>query len=478
MHPIRARESWDDARMHRRPPVADVEREQPNAATRPVAGAARGSDASLLLLQRTAGNRAVGASLARRTAVPRGSSAQAGIAARSPSGAAAGAPRRLVSRGCAGTRVLARSPSVLEELYASQAELFQAIDNAPRGSATEEELLAELRDLNDEITEEVARSALSAGLDKRAAEAESEGEPARQDGAQEAFLAVVAKIAAEEERPATDDELELLEGILDRIAGEDRRRLEKEILLWPKNFRALNDIVELVTGARNPLAADIMDRIDAAAARFDEAVGEKLKNELVKAAKGYTKGANNCLNFLMASGVHRLSSGSPAEVKAAKDRYEKGYKERLATTPRHAKTLSRLAAELRILGLVGSARLLRWSGGRYRPSATAHFERLTGAGDGWYFFLVSVGSFHTFVIAVRVTGENRRYVKIQDGGAVRKYDAELNEYFDEYGALGKCAAARFWPVYAAPAPFAPAAGSGVEEDEPVILEDDEPVILE
>jgi hypothetical protein len=475
-------------RMHGRPPVAEVEREQPNAATRPVAGAARGSDAWLLLLQRTAGNRAVGASLARRIAVPRGSSAQAGIAARSPSG-------------CAGKRVLARSPSVLEELHASQAELFQAIDNAPRGSATEEELLAQLRDLNDEITEEVARAAPSAATDKRAAEAESEGEPARQAGAQEAdehvegepdrpsdavdkFVAVVGKIAAEE-RPATDDELEMLEGILDRIAGEDRRKLEKQILLWPKNFDALNDIVELVTGARNPLAANMMDRMDAAAARFDEAVGEKLKNELVKAAGGYPKHVNNCLNFLEDSGVRRLSSGSPAEVKAAKDRYRKGVKERLAATKpgkqsRHAATLSRLAAELRILGLVGSARLMRWNGRRYRPSATAHFERLTGAGDGWYFFLVSVGSFHTFVIAVRVTGENRKYVKIEDGGAVRKYDADLDEYFDDYGAIGKGAAARFWPVYAAPAPFAPApaARSGAEDDEPVILEDDEPVILE
>jgi hypothetical protein len=412
----------------------------------------------------------------------------------------------LVSREAARKRVLARSPSVLEELYASQAELFQAIDNAPRGSATEEELLAELRDLNLEITEEVARSALSAAMDKRAAEAEPDGEPARQAGAPEAdehvealaervrvrgdpdrpgdpvdeFVAVVGKIAAEEKRPATDDELELLEGILDRIAGEARRKLEKEILLWPKNFRALNDIVELVTGARNPLAADIMDEMDAAASRFDEAVGEKLKNELVKAAQGYPRHANNCLNFLYDSGVRRLSSGSPAEVKAAKDRYTKGYRERLATTPRHAKTLSRLAAELRILGLVGSARLMRWNGKRYSPSATAHFERLTGAGDGWYFFLVSVGSFHTFLIAVRVTGENRKYVKIEDGGAVRKYDAELNAYFDEYGAAGKGAAARFWPVYAAPAPFAsdPAAGSGAENDEPVILEDDEPVILE
>ena len=114
---------------------------------------------------------------------------------------------------------------------------------------------------------------------------------------------------------------------------------------------------------------------------------------------------------------------------------------------------------------------MRWNGRRYRPSATAHFERLTGAGDGWYFLLVSVGSYHTFLIAVRVSGEYRKYVKIEDGGAVRKYDAELNAYFDDYGAEYG-ASTRFWPVCAAPAPVlsAPAAGSGAEDDEPVILE--------
>src|SRR5215207_2178777 len=290
------------------------------------------------------------------------------------------------------------------------------------------------------------------------------------------FVAEVGKIEAADRR-ATDDELEMLARILDRVAGEDRsglkrRKLEKEILLWPKNFPALDDIVELVTGARNPLAADMLDSMDAAAARFDEAVGEKLKNELVKAARGYPKHLNNCLSFLYASGVRRLSSGSAAEVQAAKDRYWEGAEERLAATkpgdkPRHAKTLSRLAAELRIAGLVGSVRLMRWNGRRYRPPATAHFDRLTGAGDGWCFFLVSVGSYHTFLIAVRASGEYRKYVKIEDGGAVRKYDAELNAYFDKYGAEYG-ASTRFWPVYAAPTPSASAPAA--EDDEPVIVE--------
>jgi hypothetical protein len=107
---------------------------------------------------------------------------------------------------------------------------------------------------------------------------------------------------------------------------------------------------------------------------------------------------------------------------------------------------------------------------------TAHRRRRTSSvsparATGGTSFLVSVGSFHTFLIAVRASGESRKYVKIEDGGAVRKYDAELNAYFDYYGAQYG-AATRFWPVYAAPAPFAsePAAVSVADDDEPVILE--------
>jgi outer membrane protein OmpA-like peptidoglycan-associated protein len=54
------------ARMHVRPSVPEVERKRPDAASQPPARGARGSTATLLRLQRTAGNRAVGALLAGR----------------------------------------------------------------------------------------------------------------------------------------------------------------------------------------------------------------------------------------------------------------------------------------------------------------------------------------------------------------------------------------------------------------------------
>jgi hypothetical protein len=114
---------------------------------------------------------------------------------------------------------------------------------------------------------------------------------------------------------------------------------------------------------------------------------------------------------------------------------------------------------------------MRWDGRRYRPSATAHFERLTGAGDGWYFFprqrrqLPHVPDRRPRLGGVPEVRQDR------GRGSHPQYDAELNTYFDYYGAQYG-AATRFWPVYAAPAPFAsePAAESVADDDEPVILE--------
>jgi hypothetical protein len=119
------------ARMHDRAPVPQPERKQPNAALQPAARAARGSDATLLMLQHTAGNPAIGAlSLA------------ASIGNRAMG------------------RVLARS-ALLEDLHASQAEVLAAMSNAP-DDADLDELVAEFERLNEEIAEETVRAGASA----------------------------------------------------------------------------------------------------------------------------------------------------------------------------------------------------------------------------------------------------------------------------------------------------------------------------
>ena len=219
--------------------------------------------------------------------------------------------------------------------------------------------------------------------------------------------------------------------------------------LWPKRFEGMDAIIDVVTGAGEAAPTrEEDDDADARAARFEETAGGDLKEALAADAKQFTRGAT-CLSYLYASGLTHLFGGRDDEIAAVKERYWAGAEERTKTTSRHAKTLSRLAAELRIAGLVGPARLLRWRHGHYAPRPTALLERLTGAGSGWYFFLASLGSYHTVIVAVHVAGEARTYFKIQDGGSVRKSAGELDEYVDDYGPIYG-ASTRIWQVYASP----------------------------
>jgi hypothetical protein len=128
-----------------------------------------------------------------------------------------------------------------------------------------------------------------------------------------------------------------------------------------------------------------------------------------------------------------------------------------------APAVRRVLALQRHAGLVGPVRLIQMRGRRHRPRATAHFEHLATAGPGWYFFLVSAGSFHTLIVAVHERGYSRTFFKIQDGGTVRKTARALNEDLDEFGRIFG-AATRIWPVYATPAGVGAAAAAPAATD--------------
>jgi hypothetical protein len=266
------------------------------------------------------------------------------------------------------------------------------------------------------------------------------------------FLDRVRAVRKRRRKPSEDELAEFSE-LRGRIAADDPtqarlRDLEHELVLWPKLVPGMDEIIEIVTGAGRLGTAgrDAFDQVDSALARFDESTGKGLKDALARDAEGFT-GAPSCLSYLYASGVTRLFHDSSDAVEEAKERYWSGANERLKTTKRHAKTLSRLASELRLAGLVGPVRILRMRGRRHDPKPTTHFEHLTGGGPGWYFFLASLGSFHTLIVAVHERGYGRTYFKIQDGGTDRKTADELNEYFDEHGRIFG-ASTRIWPVYA------------------------------
>ena len=262
------------------------------------------------------------------------------------------------------------------------------------------------------------------------------------------FVSRVTTIA-EGGKPPSEDELAELAGLRDLVAQSATRlrELEKAVTLWPQRFDGMDAIIEVVTGAgaASP-TRDADDDAEAGKARFEETAGSDLKDALADDAGKFTRGAT-CLSYLYASGLTHLFGGRDDEIADVKERYWAGAAERKKTTSRHAKTLSRLAAELRIAGLVGPVRLLRWRRGHYDPRPTALLERLTGAGSGWYFFLASLGSYHTVIVAVHVAGDARTYYKIQDGGSVRKTARELDEYVGEYGPIYG-ASTRIWQVHA------------------------------
>ncbi|MFY4730576.1 hypothetical protein, partial [Nitrospira sp. BLG_2] len=87
------------------------------------------------------------------------------------------------------------------------------------------------------------------------------------------------------------------------------------------------------------------------------------------------------------------------------------------------------------------------------PNPVSVFDRLSDAGDGWYFFLASAVSFHTFLVAVRVTsgGSSREYFEIQDGQSVRKTQRQLKDWFDKkFLPNAEKASSRIWQVYVKP----------------------------
>lgn len=279
------------------------------------------------------------------------------------------------------------------------------------------------------------------------------------------FENIVKKILKTKGTKIAETDKNALKAFIDRNKSPSRlKRLEKTIVLWPSfgNIRKKAQIIEMVTAPIRKTDLEESQR-----GRFSEVEGGEIKTELVNVMKerirlekekitkeneakprsdqltdeeideaAKDKELNSCLDFLKNSSLQELYAEEEDERKAASLRYKEGVAERKQKTTIHAKTLSRLASELRLQGLVGPVHLLKWKGthekGHHEPSPTDLFDRLSSAGDGWYFFLVGLLSFHTFLIAVHVSegGSRRRYFEIQGGQAVRKTPKQLKQWFD------------------------------------------------
>ncbi len=245
-----------------------------------------------------------------------------------------------------------------------------------------------------------------------------------------------------------------LEKLLEGRSVSEIKMMEWILVLWPSfgHSTKMNRMIEIVTEVIRQ-----SDKKESIRGRFDEKTGSGIHERLSKAAEATKFG--QCLNFLANEGLPELFADEKTRLADALKRYGQVARERKDKKQAHGGgTLSIMASEMRLEGLVGPVTVLRWTGsadkGHHMPDPVSVFDRLSDAGDGWYFFLASAVSFHTFLIAVHVTsgGISREYFEIQDGQSVRKTPKQLRDWFDkEFLPNTQKASSRIWQVYQTPA---------------------------
>jgi hypothetical protein len=270
----------------------------------------------------------------------------------------------------------------------------------------------------------------------------------------EEFTDFVEDVRKEGGTSLSADDHAKLEKLLKGRSVSEIKMMEWILVLWPSfgHSTKMNRMIELVTEAIRQ-----SDQEESSRGRFDETTGGEIHARLSKAAKETEFG--QCLNFLANEGLPELFADEKSRLTDALKRYRQVAKERKEKKQAHGGgTLSIMASEMRLEGLVGPITVLRWTGsadkGHHTPDPVSVFDRLSDAGDGWYFFLASAVSFHTFLIAVHVTsgGVSREYFEIQDGQAVRKTPRQLKDWFDkEFLPNTDKASSRIWQVYLKPA---------------------------
>lgn len=249
-----------------------------------------------------------------------------------------------------------------------------------------------------------------------------------------------------------------LENLLKGRSVAEIKMMEWILVLWPSfgHSGKMNQMIEIVTSAIRRT-----DKEESSRGRFDEKAGSEIHARLSKAAKETKFG--QCLDFLANEGLQELFADEQTRLAEALKRYVQVAKDRKEKKQAHGGgTLSIMASEMRLEGLVGPVTVLRWTGsadkGHHTPDPVSVFDRLSDAGDGWYFFLCKVqtsgGGAHTFLIVVHVTsgGSSREYFEIQDGQSVRKTTRQLKDWFDkEFLPNTTKGSSRIWQVYLEPA---------------------------
>ena len=253
-----------------------------------------------------------------------------------------------------------------------------------------------------------------------------------------------------------------LQQLLDTLSDHDLKEIEQDLILWPTypDMGRMSETIEVVTER-----AGLRDEVGGDRGRFplEASEGEAgaetgtpstIAEEVMAESRRFAKRPGNlCLNFVVAASEVVLG-GEENRFEAATRSYFKGAAKRSEETPRGARTLGRFASELRLQGLAGPVKILRWTGsrahGEHRPRPADAFSSLARSGPGWYFFVVNQFSYHTFVVSVRVAEDgSETYFHIDDNGTDEMDATALNLELD-YGLdpkHGRSVGSKFWQLY-------------------------------
>lgn len=269
---------------------------------------------------------------------------------------------------------------------------------------------------------------------------------------------------------------------LELLPISHKKRLEKELLLWPRagQMAKMTRVINIVTSSSRKSDVEeskrglyeisrgeaIVENLQKSAQemeakiRSDFEIENRARERAGQPVSNLSERLNQCLNLLLKQSTsEQLHPGYKAATQRAKQQYYRGVEERKSGLHREG-TLSRYAQELRLEELISPATIVPVKKGGVKcdkeggtpahhvPPITKVLNDLSQAGDGWYFFFISIASYHTVFIGVRSEGGSRSYFLIQmpPKNKHEKTESELETFFNCWWKQG--ASSRVWQIYA------------------------------
>lgn len=232
------------------------------------------------------------------------------------------------------------------------------------------------------------------------------------------------------------------------LSFKDQEVLAYLLTIWPRVLR--NSILAEMFASISELSM-APDAEESRRARFPAARGKKLMDEFISRSKRMPSG-NKCLNFIanQALGIVSTDIHYQRRQRSARARYDEVGAYRIESDQLHGRSLSLLAAELRLEGLVAPMHYAKWNGRRgrrteYRPNPGDFMDRMSQR-PGFYFFLSGVVSYHTIMIGVKVTKTSKVFQIIDDNGPKSRMSLEeITAWYNDWFKKG--AGSRVWMLY-------------------------------